>query len=181
LLDIGGKSIVDRVLYALEPIVEERLLLANDTSLAAVAGVRLILDPTPHGGVLAALRTGLENTGSELCLAVGGDMPFVSTRLFEYLLQRQRERQVDVVIAHARGLFQPLHAVYRREPVLDAVKAALVRRERRMNSYFAEVRVYQLEDSEWEPIDPDGRAFFNVNTPEDLAEARRIAARDERR
>ena len=46
-----------------------------------------------------------------------------------------------------------------------------------MISYFADVRVREVAEAEWRAIDPAGTAFFNVNTPDDLAEARRIAAR----
>ena len=68
-----------------------------------------------------------------------------------------------------------MHAVYRRKPVLDAIRAALVRGDRRMISYFADVRVREVSDIEWRRADPSGTAFFNVNTPDDLEEARRMA------
>jgi molybdopterin-guanine dinucleotide biosynthesis protein A len=35
--------------------------------------------------------------------------------------------------------------------------------------------VRELGEPEWRSLDPAGRAFFNVNTPEDLAEAQRLA------
>jgi molybdopterin-guanine dinucleotide biosynthesis protein A len=66
--------------------------------------------------------------------------------------------------------------VYRRRPVLRAVDGALLRGERRMNSYFADVRVRELEPGEWLVDDSDRRAFFNVNTPKDLAEAQVLAS-----
>jgi molybdopterin-guanine dinucleotide biosynthesis protein A len=71
-----------------------------------------------------------------------------------------------------------MHTVYRRVPVLRAIQAALGRGERRMISYFDEVRVLEYPASEWQPWDPQGLAFFNVNTPDDLAEARRLAEAD---
>jgi molybdopterin-guanine dinucleotide biosynthesis protein A len=60
--------------------------------------------------------------------------------------------------------------------VLAAIQAALERGERRMISYFPSVRVREVEDAEWRAADPSGRAFFNVNTPDDLIEARRLAS-----
>jgi molybdopterin-guanine dinucleotide biosynthesis protein A len=44
-----------------------------------------------------------------------------------------------------------------------------------MISYFGDVGVREVDEAEWRPIDPAGTAFFNVNTPDDLAEARRLA------
>ena len=66
-----------------------------------------------------------------------------------------------------------MHAVYRRQPVLEAIQAALERGERRMISYFASVRVREVQEAEWRAVDAGGAAFFNVNTPEELAEAER--------
>jgi molybdopterin-guanine dinucleotide biosynthesis protein A len=37
------------------------------------------------------------------------------------------------------------------------------------------VRVRQVEQAELADLDPDGLAFFNVNTPDDLVRARQLA------
>jgi molybdopterin-guanine dinucleotide biosynthesis protein A len=176
LLDIGGVFIVERILAALEPLTDERVLLANDATLADQPDVRLIFDPSPHAGVLPALAAGLEAAEGELCLAVACDMPFVSRRLFAHMLEVQQRDDADVVIPRTAGFLEPMHAVYRRLPTLHAIHAALQRGEQRMVSYLSAVRVREVDEAEWRAVDPHGTAFFNVNTPEDLAEARRIAA-----
>jgi molybdopterin-guanine dinucleotide biosynthesis protein A len=124
--------------------------------------------------VLPALAAGLGAASGEVCLTVACDMPFVSRELFE--LQLRLLRDADVVIPRTQDYLEPMHAVYRRAPVLAAIQAALARGERRMISYFPEVRVREVTESEWRALDPAGRAFFNVNTPEDLAEAQRLAS-----
>lgn len=131
-------------------------------------------DPEPHAGVLPALAAGLSAASGEVCLTVACDMPFVSRGLF----RRQLDLLVDadVVIPRTADYLEPMHAVYRRAAVLAAIQAALTRGERRMISYFAEVRVREMVEPEWRALDPAGRAFFNVNTPEDLAEAQRLAS-----
>jgi len=126
--------------------------------------------------VLPALAAGLEAAEGELCLAVACDMPFVSRRLFEHMLEVQQRADADVVIPRTAGFLEPMHAVYRRLPTLDAIHTALQRGEQRMISYLSAVRVREVDEAEWRAVDPHGTAFFNVNTPEDLAEARRIAA-----
>jgi molybdopterin-guanine dinucleotide biosynthesis protein A len=164
-----------RLLDALGPLVDERIILTNDEALRAESGTRLVFDPTPYAGVLTALASGLETAHGELCLAVACDMPFVSPTLFELLLRTQREMDADVVIPRTAGYLEPMHAVYRREAVLDAIRAALQRGEQRMISYFSAVRVEEVGEAAWQVVDPAGRAFFNVNTPADLAEAQRLA------
>ena len=155
----------------------ERILLANDDALlglADAAQVQVVYDPEPHAGVLPALAAGLGAASGDVCLTVACDMPFVSRGLFERELDLLAD--ADVVIPRTSEYLEPMHAAYRRAPVLAAIQAALARGERRMISYFAEVRVREMAEAEWRSLDPAGRAFFNVNTPEDLAEAQRLAS-----
>lgn len=175
LLDVGGKPIIARVLHALGPLARERVLLTNDATLHTLEDVRLVYDALPHAGVLPALASGLAEASGDVCLAVACDMPFVSRRLFEQLLDLQSSTGADVVIPRMLGLLEPMHAVYRTRTVRHAIEKALERGERRMVSYFQDVQVRQVDELEWRSSDPRGLAFFNVNTPEDLAEARRVA------
>jgi molybdopterin-guanine dinucleotide biosynthesis protein A len=175
LLRVGGRAIIDRILAALGPLVDERLVLTNDAALADRPGLRLVHDPDPHAGVLPALASGLQAATGDLCLAIACDMPFASAAVFEQLLATQAAQAADVVIPRVHDQLEPMHAVYRRLPVLAAVGDALVRQQRRMISYFAAVRVVEVTDDALRAVDPELRAFFNVNTPEDLAEAERLA------
>jgi molybdopterin-guanine dinucleotide biosynthesis protein A len=173
---VGGTPILARILGALRPIVDEHVVLTNDASLAASdPDLRLVFDPRPHAGVLPALAAGLAEARSTICLAVACDMPFVSRALFDALLEIQQREDADVVIPRTEGYLEPMHAVYRRDAVLEAIRAALARGEQRMISYFGSVRVREVGESEWRSASPDGRAFFNVNTPEDLTRADRLA------
>ena len=179
MLEVDGRPIVARIVDQLRPLVDECVLLANDAAVAsAVPESRLVYDPEPHAGVLPALAAGLAATTAELCLAVACDMPFVSRGLFERMLDLQRREDVDVVIPRTSDYLEPMHAVYRRAPVLDAIRQALARGEQRMISYLASVRVYELDEPAWRDLSPDGRAFFNVNTPDDLSQAQRLARSD---
>ncbi len=164
-----------RIARALQPLVDEVVILANEPGLDEVLPhARVVLDPQPHAGVLPALAAGLGAAQGQVCLAVACDMPFVSRGVFEVLLGLD----ADVVIPRTEGNLEPMHAVYRRGPVLEAIQAALARGEQRMISYFASVRVREVAEEEWRRVSPDGRAFFNVNTPEDLRRARLLAAQD---
>ncbi|GAC1326177.1 MAG: hypothetical protein NVSMB2_25110 [Chloroflexota bacterium] len=158
----------------LSPLVDERVVLTNDDSLSELSNLRLVLDPSPHAGVLPALAQGLRAAHGDVCLAVACDMPFVSRPLFEHLLMLFELHTADVVIPRTADFLEPMHAVYRRVPVLRAIEAALARGEQRMISYFGSVRVHEVDEDEWRRADPDGRAFFNVNTADDLAKARSL-------
>jgi len=40
------------------------------------------------------------------------------------------------------------------------------------------MRVHYVDETEYTPFDPQGVSFFNVNTPEELEQARHILAGD---
>jgi molybdopterin-guanine dinucleotide biosynthesis protein A len=124
--------------------------------------------------VLVALASGLSAATSELCLVVGCDMPFLSQTLLRWLIELSPG--FDVVMPVNEGFMDPMHAVYRREPVLAAVERALARGDKRLTSYLPDVRVREVGADELRARDPELRSFFNINTPEDLERARALAA-----
>jgi molybdopterin-guanine dinucleotide biosynthesis protein A len=87
----------------------------------------------------------------------------------------QRAAAVDVVIPVVDGRSEPMHAIYRRQPCLGAIRATLAAGERRMIAFLDRVRTARIEEAELRSIDPELRSFFNTNTPEDLARARQLA------
>lgn len=175
LLEVGGRTNLERVLAVLGGLADDLVIVANDRALAALSGVRLVLDAEPHGGVLPALAQGLAAARAELTIVVACDMPFLSPALLGDLVRRAST--VDVVIPTVEGRPEPMHAVYRREPCLTAIRAALAAGQRRMISFLDRVRVEQVPESELRARDPELRSLFNTNTPEDLALARELAAR----
>jgi molybdopterin-guanine dinucleotide biosynthesis protein A len=63
--------------------------------------------------------------------------------------------------------FEPLHAVYRQK-CHDPIVRRLARGERRVISFFADVRLRPVPEAEWRVLDPEGRSLVNLNTPDDL-------------
>ena len=74
-------------------------------------------------------------------------------------------------------VYEPLHALYRRS-CLPAVAAHLAAGDRRMISILPDVRVRELAAEEIAPYDPDGIAFFNINTPADWQWAQEVLGRE---
>ncbi len=63
-----------------------------------------------------------------------------------------------------------MQAVYARS-CLPAIENALEAGEKRVVSFYPDVRVRTVDDDVLKTLDPDGRSFFNLNTPEDFARA----------
>ena len=174
LLRVGGLTTLERVRAALGGLTDETVVVVNDDSLADTPGVRFIRDPDPHAGVLPALKAALSTAQNPTCILLACDMPFVYGPLLRWLVEQCADH--DVVMPIVGEQPQPMHAVYRRDPCRSAITAALERGDRRMISFLDGLQVRRVSEHELRRLDPELRSFFNVNTPEDLAEAERIAA-----
>ncbi len=173
MLEVGSQPIIARILDAVRPLASEVIVVDNDDTLRALPGIRIVPDSETQAGVLVALHSGLSAASGELCIALACDMPFVNGELLAWMIEQADAH--DVVIPTTEGQLDPLHAIYRRQPCLDAIGSALARGEKRMISYLSDVRVREVGEAEMRIMDPELRSLFNVNTPEDLALANRLA------
>jgi molybdopterin-guanine dinucleotide biosynthesis protein A len=98
-------------------------------------------------------------------------MPFVRPEFLRLLCDMAAE--VDVVIPRQAEDFQPLCAVYAqacREPIRQKIEAGRLK----ITGFFDQVRVRVIEGELLSRYDPHGAMFFNANTPEEYAQARRM-------
>jgi molybdopterin-guanine dinucleotide biosynthesis protein A/molybdopterin converting factor small subunit len=130
--------------------------------------VTLVRDDVAYQGPVGGICYGLSASGGDVSFVTACDSAFLSPRLISHLLSQISEH--DVVVPHWEGRFQPLHAVYRRS-VLPLLEGQLARGELRPVSLFEKVRTRRIDEEEIRLIDPEGLSFFNMNTPEDYAEA----------
>jgi len=177
LVRLAGRPLIQHVLDRVATLGDEILVTTNHPEVYAVLGVRLAVDAVPGQGVLGGLRTALAAARGETVLLLASDMPFVSRLLLGRMLALAAE--ADVIVPRWKGEYEPLQAVYSKA-CLPAAEAALEAGERRMISFYPEVRVRVVEESEIAGIDPLGLSFLNINTPEDLARAERVVGRLDR-
>ena len=175
LAPLGGRPMIEHVLTRVTGLGDEILVTTNKPDAYEFLGLPLASDEEPGAGALPGLRTALRAARGDDVLVVACDMPFVNRLLLEYQLSLRPE--ADVVVPRWEGTYQTMHAVYARRKVLQAVEEALAEGERRMISFYPEVKVYAVPPEEIREYDPSGRSFFNVNTPEDLAEAEHLLAK----
>jgi molybdopterin-guanine dinucleotide biosynthesis protein A len=177
MLEVGGRPILTRVVDALAALADEALALVDDIHLPTFGILRMVLDPAPHAGVLPALLHGLRSASGEVCMLVAADMPFVNPAAFAYLLRLRREEGVSVVIPRIDGFLQPMHCVVRRQVAVVAIEAALRAGELRLFRVLEPLNPRIVDEAEMRLVDPELLTLFNVNTPEDLETAQRIAYR----
>jgi molybdopterin-guanine dinucleotide biosynthesis protein A len=172
LLRVVGRTILDRQLAVLRPLVDEILLVASagQAEFYGGKGGRVVLDRRtdagPGMGPLAGLETALLATDAEAVLLVGGDMPALHPGALELILAARPS--AEAVVPRVAGHCQPLHARYARR-VLPRVSALLDRGKRALMALLDEIDVEYVEEERLRAADPSGLTLCNVNTPEDLA------------
>jgi molybdopterin-guanine dinucleotide biosynthesis protein A len=175
LLSVGGRTILERTLDALGPLADEWLALVQEDGLPAIDGLRLVVDPEPYAGPLPALARGLRVASGEVCLLVASDMPFVSREVFSHLRRLQASSGVEAVVPFVDGFIESMHAVVARLAMIEAIDRAQASGERRLFKVLEALQPRLVSAEELRAIDPELRTLFNINTPEDLAEAERLA------
>ncbi len=173
-----GRPLIVHLLERLAGIAEEVLVTTNRPEAYAFLGVRLAQDRVPGRGALGGLYTALAEASQPLVAVVACDMPFASASFFLQAKAWMEQENWDVVVPFHEAGYEPLHALYRRETCLPAIEAALQAGAWRVISWFDGVRIRKVGEEEMRRIDPSGRAFWNVNTPEEFARAEEVARED---
>ena len=178
-LALGRHSLLWRVLTTVAPLSDDIMVVARageplgDGDWSSDYEVRWLQDRSGAHGVLAGMATGLAAARHDWLLILGCDMPFIRRPLLRYIISQRQSH--DLVVPRLEVGLEPLHALYHRN-CLYSVEAALDRGERRVSSFFSDLNVRYLDPAEMAPWDPQGRSFFNINTPDDLERARQWLA-----
>ena len=171
-----GRPLIQRVIDRLAPIADEVIVTTNRPDEYAFLGLRLIADLKPGRGALGGLYTAVASAAFSQVSVVACDMPFASDVLFEGARRLMVEEDADVVIAKTDEGYEPFHALYRRETCLPAIEAAIEADQWKVISWFSKVKVRELLPQEVKAFDPSGLCFWNLNTPEEFAEAEKRAS-----
>jgi molybdopterin-guanine dinucleotide biosynthesis protein A len=170
-----GRPLIQRVVERLSPIADEVIVTTNRPEDYQFLGLRLIPDLKPGRGALGGLYTAVASASHPLVAIVACDMPFASPTLLEAASRLLVQEEADVVIAKSDEGYEPIHAVYRRETCLPAIAAAIDADQWKVIAWFPQVKVRVLTSDELKQFDPDGLAFWNVNTPDEFIQAEQLA------
>src|SRR5256714_3279719 len=107
LLELGGRRIVERVLDAIAPVVDDVLIVTNTPELYGFLGLPMVADVYPDHGSLGGIFTGLRAARGEAAFTVACDMPFLHPEVARLVVERSGEG--DVVIPRVGAQLETLH------------------------------------------------------------------------
>lgn len=173
-VDFCGSRMIDRVTQTCAGVADPVVVVARTSADVDGVPATVVEDERPYEGPLPALVAGLRATGMERNVAVACDMPFLNTDLLRRLGELVDE-SIDAVVPVASGHPQPLHAAYG-DCAIEPLLAVLASGERSLKGALERLRVRWVPEIEWKALDPEGRSFMNVNTPEELRAAVQLQA-----
>jgi FdhD protein len=100
-------------------------------------------------------------------------MPFLTSEWLAYLVERATASSAEVVVPKSGHGLEPLCACWRTEAA-EALRCAFEQGTRRVSEAMKQLRMEVLDVTRWKRFDSAGRLFWNMNTPADYEEARRI-------
>ncbi len=172
----AGQPLIARVAGRLGEVCQELVAVvageAGAPSLPLPPGARVVPDAYPGKGSLGGIYSGLAAASHPWAVVVACDMPFLSVRLLRHLLSLREG--FDAVVPVIEGYPEPAHAAYSKT-CLPVIQRQLERGELKIARFFGQVRVRQVPEDEVRRFDPELHSFFNINTPEDLAQALALA------
>ena len=174
LLHLGGMTLIEHVVAAIEPLVAGVIVVTNDSESMAFLGLPTVPDAEPGRGPLMGLYSGLLACPTPYALAVACDAPFMQPALLEALVARRKD---DAMTLPQTGDGpQPMPGVYP-TALAPSIAALLEAGRAAMRDLVAAGPVELLSAEDVKALDPEGRSFKDLDTPEDLAAARAMLER----
>jgi molybdopterin-guanine dinucleotide biosynthesis protein A len=171
LVTLQGVTLLNRTIERARPQVGRLLLNANgDPARFDRYGLPVLADTMgnqwgPLAGILAGLKYLAENRPEIGWMAsFPTDCPFLPTDLVEQLAAALVGHGAELAMAESNGRLQPVFALW---PVslADDLRRALIAGVRKVDHFAG---AYRLARAAW----PE-EAFFNINSPDELAQAAR--------
>lgn len=174
LLEIDGKTTIERIRDELQTICDDLILVTNEPETYRFLNLKIVADEFPGKGPLAGIHTGLKASDFEVNFVTACDMPFVSAELAAALIQNIGH--YDAVIPVIEGKQHPLFAVYKKAIAAD-VEQCLENGILKIRDLLENLNVLYLTEQDLQGYCDVALdlAFFNMNHPEEYENAKKRA------
>lgn len=161
---INNIPFIEHILNNVKGVCDKVMIIANSDQYDKYGVV--YHDLVKESGPLAGINTGLHYSNTFKNLVVSCDVPFITTKLLQYLIDESKE--CDIVLPSVNGKTHQLigiytkncQAVFERELMKGNLKLAQV-------NELLNLKKINIDTTVFEP-----NTFLNINTPEQLINAK---------
>lgn len=169
---LAGRRLVDLALERARELCPQVVVSAADCADFADLTCPVVADRWPGQGPLAALVTVFLDTPATSMLLLPVDAPLMRPALLRRILELRLGQKA--VCCQGPGGLEPLMAWYSRD-CLPWAQRLVQAGERRPHRLLKQVKAYTMSREEVARVDPEDLSFINVNFPQDLERAERLA------
>ncbi|TVQ16034.1 MAG: molybdenum cofactor guanylyltransferase [Bacteroidetes bacterium] len=163
LFEYQGKKLVEYSIEILHPLCGQLLLSTNQPEIFAFTGLQTVSDVYPDCGPVGGIHACLQQSTTEHNLVTGCDLPWLDTRLFEYILGCSPSYQV--VMPMHKG-FKETMASYYHQSCAETLEKALQEKHYKIFDAIAPLKTFYPEIDEQDFYSE--KLFANVNYREDI-------------
>ena len=175
LLPFQGTTLIQYILGQLNRIGDETLIISNRPGDYENFGPTVYSDSIPDCGALGGIYSAVFYAKHDVCAILACDMPFINILLLHHLINLAPSYDAVIPRLVPNDYAEPFRAVYRKKTCLPAIKQRLDAGELKVSEFFDDVKIRYVEKEELQRFDQNLLSFTNINTPEDLAEAEKLA------
>lgn len=168
-LELGNKTLLAGVAEAFQDCFDRVLLVGDDGDRFAGFDLPVVRDIYP-GSALGGLYTGLHSAKTKHIFVSSCDLPFPNREIIRYLCAQRAG--FDAVVPSLADGYEPLFAVYAKS-CLGPIRSLLESGNLCVYDFYPQVEVRYVTPEELAPFDREGRAFLNINTPEQFERVRK--------
>ncbi|MEK6615419.1 MAG: molybdenum cofactor guanylyltransferase [Bacteroidota bacterium] len=158
MLTVDGKKIIERILDAMKPVVDEIIIISNEKNYDYL-GYKVYNDIIKECGPMGGIHAALSFSATEKNLIVACDMPFITSSVLKQIINNSTD--CGIAVPEFLGEAQPLCGVYSKSCLSKFVKL-LKKGNWKMKDAFNYFKVNNIRFTKDEL--PENH-FLNLNTP----------------
>jgi len=165
---LDGIPLIEHACMSLKKAVSQVVISTNEPEIYEFLGLPMFRDQVKGLGPLSGIHAALRFIRGEAGFFVACDMPFLNPSLIRHMAECCRD--ADAVVPRIGPYVEPLHSLYKKT-CRPSVDHAVARREKKIVSFFGEIKVHYVEESMIRRYDPEMETFVNINNPEEFRKA----------
>lgn len=172
-IDVCGTPVLDRIYRLFAELFDEIILVTKDPGKYLHFNMQIVTDFFNIPSSLTGIHAGLFYSSHPFAFFTACDTPFLKKELIQTILAAI-DPQFDAVIPETSKGMEPLCAAYSKKS-LSIIEHHLLQDKLKIMRIFKKRRIKRISERILREIDPDLESFFNINTPDDLIRAERMA------
>ncbi len=167
LIKVNGEKIIERLIEELKSVARSINIISNNDQYDYL-GMPVYSDIYKNKGPIGGIHAALSLSEASKIIVVGCDMPFLSAKLFEYLIENSDTSLANVVV-HGDHL-EPLCSIYD-QGCLEILEDRILTDQFKMMEALEAMNYNKVNIDQTLPFYHE-KLFVNINAPEDLENLR---------